>query len=209
MRLDRAVKWFLEHQDAPPIKLHRRGVWHDETGGSGLGTPDWTRDFERWLAQAEATITDRFGERCRHPGQTEDDRLSGVICLTCCAWREGPAGARIADHETGWVQREQDRFRWPMRAALAALARQPIRRGRPNPAEVLRQLAMAEGDMAIVGSAFAGTYPALGDPAVMTGYIAWSLGRLRLVYREQPPARMRGPRPERSQAQLDAEAAAP
>lgn len=215
MKLQAAIRWYMERLDIPPSKLHVRAVWADYSdprprdfpdvppadlkGGSHLGTRAFSREFAQWLEHAAATTTERWAERCSHPGLTDADRRAGAVCTACCRWKD-----QRPDYETGWVERSRVRYRWPMQAALAALSRSAVRPGRPDPALVLLRLAMADGDLERVASAFAGRYPTMGDVRVTAGYVAWALARVRSLYRDEPPPRTI----DRSQAQIDAEAAA-
>jgi hypothetical protein len=41
MNLRKRIRWFLDHQDDRPMKVHVRGVWADHNDGSGsqFGSP--------------------------------------------------------------------------------------------------------------------------------------------------------------------------
>lgn len=206
VKLDAAVAWFLDRLDAPPTRIHTRAVWADEEGGSVLGSHAHTRAFQLWLEAGESSVVrEEWEEACPHPLLTSADRQAGRLCETCGVRNE--EGRVVA--ESGKRPRVRLRYRWPMRAALARLARVPARPGLPGLHTVLWQLAVAEGDVARVADLLASSHPLMGDLGAAVRHVSLALSRLRSAYREEaPPRHVAGERStiERSESQAIAEA---
>lgn len=196
------LRWFIDHLDTPPARIHTRGVWHDFTGGSVLGAPMTSRDFALWLEAGErSTRVNTEDVPCLHPRRPID----GGPCPDCVVFTcDGEV-----ERERGTIQRRTEVYRWPMRAAMAKLRRIPVRRGRPDLALTLSTIARFDGDLITAASVLALTFPAMGDPDTAAGHFAYALNRVQNLYRETPPPPMPS-RPEepKSDAQLNAESAA-
>lgn len=97
------------------------------------------------------------------------------------------------------------RLRYPMKRALAELARKPVPKGRPRLDTVLWTLAAHDGnaEMAIAALKVSNAY--MHQPAKARRWVSHALYELRRVYREDAPGRAL--RVTKSDAQLDAEAA--
>jgi hypothetical protein len=198
------VQWFLDRLDEPPRRIHSRGVWADpELGlGSTLGAPAIHREFALWLEAGErSTVTERQVVTCNHPGLSAADLGAGMTCQACARYDEAGAFAGM----TGKREVVETRYRWPMRAALARVRHIPVKRGRPDLAVTLTQLAAADGDERRAVEALACRFPVVADAAVAHAHFALALNALRRQYRERPPVASVRPK---SDAQLDAEAAA-
>ena len=200
------LRWFLSVLETPPARIHVRGVWSDrETGlGSKLGSPALHRGFSDLIElPAHAGRTESFERPCFHPLVTEADRAAGALCPDCGVRDE--AGRIIT--ETGTVKGERTLYRWPVRAAIAKVARIPVPVGRPPLDVTLRSIARAGGDLDAAAEALLVRWPAMGDPRTARAHFDTALIRVRRVFRDDPPARLL-PRTvgEKSDAQLNAEA---
>lgn len=198
-KMRRNLVWFMAHLDAPPTRIHVRGVWHDETGGSAIGAPMLSSDFSRWLMAGERMTKVEWEDvPCAHIGRENDN-----LCPSCVIFDgEGtPIGER------GTVRRAVEFYRWPMRAAMAKLRRIPVRRGRPDLATTLMSIARADGDVFGAIEVLTRGYPAMGDTKTAVAHIAYALNRVQRLYSVQPPVEV-APRRDVSEAQLDAEAEA-
>lgn len=195
----RNLDWFLGHLDIAPSRIHVRGVWHDYTGGSAIGSPMLARDFAAWLEAGErATKLNVEDVACPHIRRP----LDGGYCPDCVIFDgEDVAGER------GTIRTRTEVYRWPMRAAMAKLRRVPVRPGRPNLALTLNVIARANGDLATAASLLSDGFPAMGDEETAARHFALALNRVRNLYRETPPVRF-DPPVDRSESQLDAESAA-
>ncbi len=198
------LEWFLEHADAPPSKMHQRGIWVDpsDSAGSVLGSPDWTRAWTKWLlAPPNATTVEVYEDTCYHAGQPPGQ----AWCPSCTV--RGSDGEVL--YTTGIVKRSRMRYRWPMRLVLHRLWKTPNRPGRPNMASVLWQLLVADGDTGRAASALTHRWPQLSDPTVAMIVITVALKKARRLYQEDVDfkvTRTAGRKPK-SDSQLDAEAA--
>lgn len=207
-RLERQIEWFLAHQDEVPNRMHVRDIWHDEGGGSALGSPAWSREFTSWLyARPDTVMLDKYERVCHHPG-LEDPR---AFCESCGAYD----GEGKPLYNTGVVSSVRQVYRWPMRAAMAKMRSAPVREGRPNMATALRLLAMVRGDWRLAAKALARRYPLMAMEKFAVTYFDHALRQLRRRFTEElpveqmlrPPRRVHSTGPvEKSEAQLNAEA---
>ena len=192
------VRWFMEHQDVLPDRLHDRGIWVDADGmGSALGSPDMNDRFQSWLERAERmTEVEVTTQPCLHVW-----RKQGELCPDC-AVTDGQ-GNRIA--ETGRYRKEERIYSYPMTATLARLGRVPVKQGRPRLSVALRALARARGDVDATLEALAPSWPVLGHEELGRAYLAYALNRCRKLFRLREYTKV-GSYVAKSDAQLDAEA---
>lgn len=203
MTLAALLRWFLEHQDPLPERLHVRGVWADPADGAGsaLGAPAFSRAFRDYLERGGRAVRhERVEGPCSHPL-----RRPGELCPSC-AIRDA-AGRPMA--ESGRATGERVTYRWPMAAAIGRCAGAPVRAGYPRFDVVLRALAASGGDVSTATAALAGRYPPMGDPGTAVPHIHLALAACRARYRRDAPGRpLSGPGLGASEAPRDGEAAA-
>lgn len=203
MTLAALLRWFAEHQDQVPVRIHARGVWSDPADGVGsaLGAPALHREFRDYTERSGWAVRREMTEGpCSHPL-----RRPGLPCPSCSV--VGADGRVIA--ESGRARGERLRYRWPMRAAIARCAGAPVPAGHPRLDVVLDALAAARGEASLAASTLARAYPIMGDRAAAVRHVTVALAACRSRYRDEPPGR---PVPatvgRASEAQLDAEAVA-
>jgi hypothetical protein len=80
---------------------------------------------------------------------------------------------------------DRSRYRWPARAAVAKLAREPVLAGCPPRDETLRLIARSAGDLRAVKDLLARRYPVMGDPETARAHFAQSLRRFAAIYTEK------------------------
>lgn len=175
--LDELLAWAADRWETPPLKIHRSGVWSDVEGGSALGSPAWTADYRRWIEESPfATVHEsQVGVNCVHPQQSPKDRKHGLPCPDC--------------QETGIRDVHRLRYRWPMRAALATIAKRDVPAGRPRLDSVTWQLAMNDWSVSAMAAVLALDFPALADPGVAGASAHTALRQLRWAYREDAEGR--------------------
>lgn len=181
------LRWFVGHLDRPDLpanRLHVRGVWHDVTGGSAIGSPMTARAFAAWL---------EAGERSRR---------TVVEQVTCQHFRQALPNACPDCGDRGSYERPVEVYRYPMRAAMSRASHVTVRAGRPNLAVVLHILGRSGGDLAMAQTLLAREFPAMGDDRTAVEHIGRALNRARALYTDVAPVRYA----ERSEAQLNAEA---
>lgn len=102
------LAWYSSHQDAVPERLHRMRVF------DAAGRPQWTPEFMRYIFEGVDSL-ERSYDRvpCPHSNQANPDK-----CTSCGI--TGSTGEVLAS--SGFIRREQLRYRRPMRRALAQLA---------------------------------------------------------------------------------------
>lgn len=197
------LEWFLDHADAPPRKMHQRGVWVDPSdhAGSVLGSPDWTGAWTKWLlAPPNAVTVETYDDTCYHAGQTPEQ----PSCPSCTVLG---ADGRVL-YSTRIVKRSRLRYRWPMRLVLHRLWKTPSRPGRPNMASVLWQLLVSGGDEGRAASALMHRWPVMADPMLSRLVFGLALKKAKRLYQEDVEfqvTRTAGRKPK-SDSQLDAEA---
>lgn len=177
MTLPDDLRWYREHQDAPPIKMHRSAVWADRADGAGsyLGSPDWTDAFDRWLTAGDrATVVVEVETRCYHAG-----KVTGLC--TVCSVRDEHGNPIV---ETGVRKATVERYRTPMRATLRQMRSQPV--GLPSDAHALGLLA-ATGSVSEAASLLSVRYPRFVASRFAYGFFAAALRRCRTLYAEQVP----------------------
>lgn len=93
------LAWFAGAWAMEPVPehLHSRGVWHDEAGGSRLGSPMWSADFVSYLCDA-AMETDEDGsfkrplaaalEKLRCDGSEFTVKVLWRLGMSGCAWEQ-------------------------------------------------------------------------------------------------------------------------
>lgn len=196
--------WFLEAQDAPPERIHAREIWHNEEGGSLLHAPAWSgemRDLLEGSPRAARTLHTTIS--CEHGG------LHPLPADATFAQMRAHEAACENCHGTGRRPRDEERYRRPMHAALNKIAGDHVPPALPHYDVVLRQVAMAQGDLTRAVDVLATRWPAMAAPPVAIRHIAEALRRCRRVFRDEPPPRyVDAQRRDLSDAQLDAEAVA-
>jgi hypothetical protein len=194
-RLDELLTWAMDHWDSPPLRVHTQRVWSGPEGGSHLGSPAWSDDYRRWMEDSPFAVMheEQIGVHCVHPQQSEKDRKHGQRCPDC--------------DETGLRDAHRLRYRWPLRAALAVVAKDNVPDDRPRLDSVIWQLAANEWAVGAAAAVLADRFPAMADPTIAAGWTLAALLRARAAYREDAPGRA-VKFTEKSQAQQSAEAAA-
>lgn len=190
------LRWFLDCLDRTPERIHTRGIWSDPQDGAGskLGSKKTSREFADFIeASPKARRTERTEVECFHVGV---DREGGESCLACMAYDVD--GMPIG--ESGTRESISEVYRWPMRAAIARLAADHVRPGRPPLDVTLRTLARHSGDLQSTREVLARRWPVVGIEEEFYRHIAFALNRVRRVFREDAP-----PPRERSEAQINAE----
>lgn len=83
-----------------------------------------------------------------------------------------------------------ERYRWPARAAIAKLAREPVPASYPDRAQTLRAIARCGGDLDRAATILAPRFPAMGDPESARTHFARALRRFAAIFRleRQRPA---------------------
>jgi hypothetical protein len=179
------LRWFLDNLDEPPSRIHVRGVWHDSTGGSAIGSPMTAQQFSAWVeAGLRSTYSVAEQVTCNHLRMVDEG------CPDC--------------RDSGVYEKRVDMYRWPMRAAMAKVRAIYVAPARPDYAVTLATLART-GSVEDTTSLLARQFPVMGDPDVARGHIAVALKEARRRYATRP---LPSYTPERSEAQLDAEAVA-
>ena len=185
MTLAELLRWFAEHQDGVPARIHARGVWSDPSDGAGsaLGAPALHGEFRDYTERGGHAVRREATEGpCSHPL-----RRPGLACPSCAVL--GADGRVIA--ESGRARGERLRYRWPMRAAIARCAGAPVKVGHPRFDVVLDTLTATRGDVALAAATLARCYPVMGDRATAGRHITVALAACRSRYRDEPPGRPR------------------
>lgn len=197
MSLDDLLDWFVDHLDSPPQRMHVRGVWHDDTTTSHLGSPAWDPGFTHWLlGSPRATTIAETEATCPHP--------EGRPCRSCAVMLDNGTV-----WETGILKSTSLRYRWPMRLAMYRLSFIVVRPGRPPLHEALLALQHADGSVGRASTTLSLRYPIMVNPTFAHGFFYYALRRAYRVYLEDVPIFVRHPvstRSRKSDAQLDAEA---
>jgi hypothetical protein len=108
-QLKKNLAWYQAHQDDVPEKLHRMKVFDT------AGRPQWTPQFMRYIFDGTDSLEKSYDRvPCDHAGQPDPNR-----CDRCGI--AGSDGGILAS--SGFVRREQVRYRRPMRRALKNLSR--------------------------------------------------------------------------------------
>lgn len=205
MTLAELITWTRERWEAEtPLRLHRRAIWADDSGGSALGSPAWANEFKGWIEGSPdaARNEDVVGEHCIHPRQSAKDRKHLQDALLNARPTDG---LRCPDcDETGLRAQTRRFYRWPMRATLARIADERVPKGRPPHDAVIWQLALNEWSAGAAAASLARDYPLMADAATAHDVIVTALSLCRRKFREEAPSRVI----DKSQAQVNAEAAA-
>jgi hypothetical protein len=187
------LRWFLDHQDSPPSRIHDRGVWRvpapdgldpqagaDAGKGSLIGSPAIAHSFARWIERTpNLTRVERVEEPCYHAGRPE-----GQLC-TVCGVRDHETGAIL--YESGVRVASREYYCWPMRLALSRLAHARIPRGYPNYTDTLRAIAAHGGDVDRAIEVLSRQYLRLADPSLAALHVRRALQLVRFRYATEKP----------------------
>jgi hypothetical protein len=175
-RLADDLRWFREHLDPPPERMHERGVRHDGSGGSRLGSPALRAEFTSWLfAEPRSTRASRVTEQCYHP-----QSVAGP-CPDC-----GGSGS---------ITRDRGIYRNPMAAAISTLKGIGVDVTRPRYDITAAALARTGGSIEAAIEILLNVRNAGGDGPrwpLMTNrhaaykHVARTLRKLRQRYRRAP-----------------------
>lgn len=188
--VDALARWYLGSQDVAPVRLTMGHQLADD------GTPEWTAEFKRWLGDPFVVVVAATDEACEHPA-----KAPGAPCPRCSVF--GEDGAPIG--ETGLYRQTRPVYWYPMRAAIARIARNRVPDGFPSLGVALMCLVNA-GSVARAVVALSDQYPML-DNERAGRHLRVALERVRAAYADAPvPRRSRAPRPGKSDSQANAEA---
>jgi hypothetical protein len=160
------------------------------------GTHEWTSEFRRWLTNERATRDEVIEEPCEHL-----TRAQGTVCHWCAVFDE--AGNALV--ETGKRTYTRRLYVYPMRAAVARMARAHVPAGFPNLGVTLMVLA-GSGSVARAVKVLQVDYPAL-EGELAFRHLRLALERAHAAYALGPfPRASRASRAGKSDSQANAEA---
>jgi hypothetical protein len=165
------IKFAKEKVSGPPVRLHDRSV-------AGDGSPQWSRDFERWLAFSPYKVRVlETKEPCDHNGGEPDG------CNSCAIYSED--GSVLVN--TGQRVRRSLVYQQPDAAALDKMRRLPVQPGYPR----LDQVVVLATRAGFTPEVLLNEYPAIDGVPEAERLVSVALRKFRSLYSAEPPVRVR------------------